>query len=106
MNVRNKSRPLLLFLTLLVTGLLDVSPPLVGTAHAIVGRPLTPMSYAGVARRTTRRAAYAGAVAPYAYPYRAPAPYPVPAPYPAPYRAPAPYPAPAPAPYPAAAPYW
>jgi hypothetical protein len=28
---------------------------------AIVGRPLTPMSYAGVARRTTRRAAYVGA---------------------------------------------
>lgn len=25
-------------------------------AEAIVGRPLTPMSYAGVARRTTRRA--------------------------------------------------
>ena len=26
-----------------------------GTAEAIVGRPLTPVSYAGVARRTTRR---------------------------------------------------
>jgi hypothetical protein len=25
-------------------------------AHAIIGRPLTPMSYAGVARRTTARA--------------------------------------------------
>jgi len=25
------------------------------TAQAVVGRPLTPMSYAGVARRTTRR---------------------------------------------------
>jgi hypothetical protein len=24
-------------------------------AHAIIGRPLTPVSYAGVARRTTRR---------------------------------------------------
>jgi hypothetical protein len=34
-----------------------------GDAHAVIGRPLTPMSYAGVARRTTRRAAYAGAVA-------------------------------------------
>jgi hypothetical protein len=32
-------------------------------AHAIIGRPLTPMSYAGVARRTTRRAVTAGAVA-------------------------------------------
>jgi len=31
------------------------------TAQAVIGRPLTPMSYAGVARRTTRRAAYAGA---------------------------------------------
>lgn len=27
----------------------------------MIGRPLTPMSYAGVARRTTRRAAYRGA---------------------------------------------
>ena len=27
-------------------------------AHAIIGRPATPMSYAGVARRTTRREAY------------------------------------------------
>ncbi len=32
-------------------------------AEAIIGRPLTPLSYAGVARRTTRRYAYAGAVA-------------------------------------------
>jgi hypothetical protein len=32
-----------------------------GEALAIIGMPLTPMSYAGVARRTTRRAAYAGA---------------------------------------------
>ena len=32
-----------------------------GDAHAVIGRPLTPMSYAGVARRTTRRAVYAGA---------------------------------------------
>ena len=31
-------------------------------AQARVGRPLTPMSYAGVARRTTRRAVAAGAV--------------------------------------------
>jgi hypothetical protein len=27
-------------------------------AHAVIGRPMTPMSYAGVARRTTRREAY------------------------------------------------
>lgn len=36
-----------------------------GDAHAVIGRPLTPASYAGVARRTTRRTVYAaGAVAP------------------------------------------
>lgn len=28
-------------------------------AQAVIGRPLTPLSYAGVARRTTRRAIYA-----------------------------------------------
>jgi hypothetical protein len=38
-------------------------PMLVGRAHAIIGRPLTPLSYAGVARRTTRRAAFAAPVA-------------------------------------------
>jgi hypothetical protein len=30
-------------------------------AQAVIGRPLTPLSYAGVARRTTRRAVAAGA---------------------------------------------
>ena len=34
---------------------------LISRAEAIIGRPLTPMSYAGVARRTTRRAYGAGA---------------------------------------------
>lgn len=34
---------------------------LVSEAEARIGRPLTPMSYAGVARRTTRRAVTAGA---------------------------------------------
>ena len=29
---------------------------LIATANAVVGRPATPVSYAGVARRTTRRA--------------------------------------------------
>jgi hypothetical protein len=42
-------------------------------AEARIGRPLTPMSYAGVARRTTRRAvagaAAAGAVAAGTYAY-------------------------------------
>jgi hypothetical protein len=49
-----------------VAGELTGTGPLLlggGEAHAVIGRPLTPMSYAGVARRTTRRAAYAGAVA-------------------------------------------
>jgi hypothetical protein len=34
---------------------------LVTTAEARIGRPMTPMSYAGVARRTTRRAVYGAA---------------------------------------------
>ena len=34
-------------------------PVIVSDAGAIVGRPLTPVSVAGVARRTTRRAVYA-----------------------------------------------
>jgi hypothetical protein len=32
-------------------------PGFISTAEAIVGRPLTPMSYAGAARRTARRCA-------------------------------------------------
>jgi hypothetical protein len=44
-----------------------------GQAEAVIGRPATPMSYAGVARRTTRRAAYAGAA------YHAPPAYVAPA---------------------------
>jgi hypothetical protein len=36
---------------------------LVSSAEARVGRPLTPVSYAGVARRTTRRAVAVGAAA-------------------------------------------
>jgi len=47
-----------------VTGLLwtgELTPNrgagLVSEAHAIIGRPLTPVSYAGVARRTVRRCA-------------------------------------------------
>jgi hypothetical protein len=36
-------------------------------ASAVIGRPLTPVSYAGVARRTARRTTYAAAAtAPYA----------------------------------------
>ena len=52
--------------------------PAISTAQAVIGRPLTPMSYAGVARRTTRRAAYAGAAyagAASAYAYAPPPAY-------------------------------
>jgi hypothetical protein len=37
------------------------SGSLITEANAIIGRPLTPMSYAGVARRTTGRAVVGGA---------------------------------------------
>jgi len=54
----------------------------VSQAGAWIGRPLTPMSYCGVARRTTRRAFYAGAMvgaAAVAAPvYMAPTIYPAP----------------------------
>lgn len=33
----------------------ELIPTLVKPAHAIIGRPMTPFSYAGAARRTTRR---------------------------------------------------
>ena len=47
----------------LMTGMTELSehlfiqgvPALVPTAEAVVGRPLTPVSVAGVARRTARR---------------------------------------------------
>jgi hypothetical protein len=42
---------------------LDSRSALVSSAEARIGRPLTPMSYAGVARRTTRRAVAVGAAA-------------------------------------------
>lgn len=38
---------------LIAEGLSYLIPP----AHAVIGRPLTPLSYAGVARRTARRTA-------------------------------------------------
>ena len=45
--------------TLEITGTLPIpgADRLVSTAHAVVGRPLTPVSVAGVARRTARRCA-------------------------------------------------
>ncbi|MGK9167636.1 hypothetical protein KXR53_15130 [Inquilinus limosus] len=42
---------------------LSHGPTLITQAHARIGRPLTPLSYAGVARRTTRRAVAVGAAA-------------------------------------------
>lgn len=50
---------------------LTTSGMFVTRAHAVIGRPATPMSYAGVARRTTRRtygaAAYGAAAGGAAY---------------------------------------
>ena len=39
----------------------DTQSSAMSSAEARIGRPLTPMSYAGVARRTTRRAVVGGA---------------------------------------------
>ena len=76
---RNKLATLLVAsAALLALGeLTNTSPLMLGgsDAEAVIGRPLTPVSYAGVARRTTRRAAYAGAYAHggYGYSYAPPA---------------------------------
>jgi len=45
------------------SGMVSRQSSLISQAEAVIGRPLTPMSYAGVARRTTRRAVGAGAAA-------------------------------------------
>ncbi|WP_229167614.1 hypothetical protein [Bradyrhizobium altum] len=44
--------------TLLWNGKANIERGLISTSEARVGRPLTPMSCAGVARRTTHRAVY------------------------------------------------
>jgi hypothetical protein len=50
------------FMTIIsLDGQWTASGPQFSAAEARVGRPLTPMSYAGVARRTTRRAVVGGA---------------------------------------------
>jgi hypothetical protein len=54
MKATSKARRLIVALAVLVGLLVGGGLP-VQEAHAIIGRPLTPMSYAGVARRTTRR---------------------------------------------------
>jgi len=57
-------RPLILGAAFALLSAADVTPEapfgvtLVPEARAIIGMPLTPMSYAGVARRTTRRVVY------------------------------------------------
>lgn len=81
MKSKTKKAVLVAISALIAIGVATETGPLIlgGTeSEAIVGRPLTPMSYAGVARRTTRRTAYAAgpyAGAGYAAPvYAAPAP--------------------------------
>jgi hypothetical protein len=58
-----------LFVAVALSAIVDLGVQ-VRSAEAIIGRPLTPLSYAGVARRTTRRAVVYGAAAhPYYHPY-------------------------------------
>ena len=60
---RSLTRALLALVALALGWGLFGLPGTVRQAQAIIGRPLTPMSYAGVARRTTRRAVYATSAA-------------------------------------------
>jgi hypothetical protein len=55
MNARNILRTLFILFVVLANSPLELSLPTVRVAEAVVGRPLTPVSYAGVARRTSRR---------------------------------------------------
>jgi hypothetical protein len=59
-RVRN---PIAILASAVLVGTFLVGGPTIQPAQAIIGRPLTPMSYAGVARRTARRTAYVGAAA-------------------------------------------
>ena len=63
----NKMSQAILLATLALFSVLAVEVALdaglvVPKAQAVIGRPLTPMSYAGVARRTSRRMIYATSV--------------------------------------------
>ncbi len=63
----NKMSQAILLATLALFSVLAVEVALdaglvVPQAQAVIGRPLTPMSYAGVARRTSRRMIYATSV--------------------------------------------
>jgi hypothetical protein len=68
-----------LSMTALLLSAMAPLPPIAQETEGIIGRPLSPMSFAGVARRTTRRAVYAGAAVgyggAYAQPYAQPYPY-------------------------------
>ncbi len=82
--MKRGARSVLIALAVLVGSLVELRL-FVSDARAIIGRPLTPMSYAGVARRTTRRAAVVGASV--AYPAAPPVVYaPPPVAYPVPAR--------------------
>lgn len=66
--MKKRLKYLLVGLTLPLLLLVDLAPdaPFIGSgreAAAVIGRPLTPISYAGVARRTTRRAVAVGTTA-------------------------------------------
>lgn len=66
-SIMRKLRPILMFAAILGALSIDDIPHLwsgsiIPSAQARVGRPATPMSYAGAARRTTRRT-YATGVA-------------------------------------------
>jgi hypothetical protein len=63
MKAKTKSRVLLSLFAVLIASFVDLGLPFVRQAEAVVGRPLTPISYAGVARRTTRRTVAATTVA-------------------------------------------
>lgn len=63
----NKMSQAILLASLALVSVLAVEVALdaglvVPQAQAVIGRPLTPMSYAGVARRTSRRMIYATSV--------------------------------------------
>jgi hypothetical protein len=62
MHSPRKTKALIVAAVTLVTAVLTLGI-FERPAQAIIGRPLTPLSYAGVARRTTRRAVAATAVA-------------------------------------------
>lgn len=62
-NRKRKTGLLLMAAAVLATTAIELGP-LLHDAWAVIGRPLTPMSYAGVARRTTRRTVAVTAAAP------------------------------------------